>query len=268
MPVPKPLVRLLPLGLAALALLPSGSAPAQAPLPAPLRLEVEGVRASLDDERRIQVTFTRRAAKLYRSIRGRTGTLACRDVAPNVGNLLTRGEAGLNESTTLVDLPRRRGTVRFGDDASSTRTDVCRLQVKRVRTTRRAREITILTDLSLPLTQRGAVFLDERDKAIGLQVLLEVVGALAIETPEGRYPSAETVRDAGPGGAVRAIEVLPAPDATPAAGRVGLYTDGVARATAVAVTRSGRRVFIDVDREVLSSNLSGATLSGALLGEG
>jgi hypothetical protein len=48
---------------------------------------------------------------------------------------------------------------------------------------------------------------------------------------------------------------LSAPDATPPARKLGLFTDTAQHLTVVAVTLTGRRLFIGANGEVLTSNV-------------
>lgn len=109
-----------------------------------------------------------------------------------------------------------------------------------------------MLDLSLPLTQAGAVFLDERRIAGRLSALLDVVGELA---EGGRYPA---TADAIARARHDDVVALALPTDTPPPGRLGLFTDGAQHAAAVAVTASGRRVFIGVAGDAVATNLTAA----------
>ena len=135
---------------------------------------------------------------------------------------------------------------------SAGRFDTCRIEARRTRTRKRTVETTIVMDLGLPLTQRGAVFLDESEMLLSLDALLE-----AVTPPEGQtaYRSAaDAIERTG----LSNVVVLDDAAATPPAGKLGLYSDGAQHAAAVGVTKSGRRVFIDVNADALSTNLSTA----------
>jgi hypothetical protein len=216
---------------------------------ADLPLEVNGVQARQASGGGIKIVFGREAAGLYRRIAGRSVRVDCRTVPPTTGPALDR-DYDSESLANVLDAPERRRVLELGGDRSEPRYDTCRVVGQRKRKRRGNTEARTVLDIFVPLTQRGAVYLDERTKSI---VLVTLLTAVESRTRDGRYPSsAEAIEASGFTNAVP----LDDPAATPPAGKIGLYTDAAQRAVAVAVTKSGRRVFLDVNGESLSTNLT------------
>jgi hypothetical protein len=230
---------LAPLTVLAVLLAPAAARAADLPL------EQHGVRAQ-NTSNGVKVVFGPKAKSLYRRIAGRRLKFDCTVVPPTDGPILIRDDSGKQQTGSLI-APRKRRPLRLSGGFSEF--DTCRLQARR--TTKRkggGEDVRIVLDLSLPLTQKGAVFLDESEIAGALDFAIGL-----FQPPEGQtsYRTAEDVR-----GRVDQAVVLDDPSATPPPRFVGLYSDGAQHAAAVAVTKSGRRVFIDVNADVLSTNLT------------
>ena len=113
--------------------------------------------------------------------------------------------------------------------------------------------------VAIPLTQRGAVRLDERAHAAALLGLL-TVAALPQEDGLDRYASSADLVS-------RVSELkhplelplvaLSSPSDTPPAGSIGYYSDGAQHAAAIVLSASGRRLFLEVDAdEVIRTNVA------------
>jgi hypothetical protein len=216
-----------------------------------LPLQTGGVRAQ-NTSHGVKVTFGPKAKDLYKRIAGRRVTVGCTTVPPTDGPVLDREDSGASETTILI-APKKRRALRFSD--GRTTYDTCRLQARRTRKRKGGgRDVITVVDLSLPLTQRGAVFLDERRIAAVLDVAIGLV-----EPPKGRTNYRTTAEVLG---RLDQLVALDDPNATPPPRFVGLYSDGAQHATAVAVTSSGRRVFIDVNADVMSTNLTTVLFRG------
>lgn len=121
---------------------------------------------------------------------------------------------------------------------------------------------------SIALSQKGAAYLDEERVTERMFGILETAIEDAYTDPEGRFPPAEKLAAMFPGRVV----ALASADASPPAGVVGFYSDDANHAEAVALSALDRRLFIDSNDGVLSTNpaddlfraMSGevATLSG------
>ena len=106
--------------------------------------------------------------------------------------------------------------------------------------------------VDIPVTQDGAVYVDERHT---LHVLRNAVFSAADNAQTARSPTFETADSfVGKYGSYGEMVVLPAPDATPPPGPIGIYSDGAHHFAAVGVTALGRRMFYDVNGEVMTTN--------------
>jgi hypothetical protein len=214
---------------------------AAAPAAAQDPLEVRGVRAENAAGGGVTITFTARAATLYRRIAGRRTIVRCQAVNSSGALLLPVDNADeLFEDTRA---PRTRRPLRIRGSAQY---DVCEVTVLR----RRAR--TVLS-LSLPVTPAGAAYLEARrlgNRMVAVLIFTASLGA------GGAYPAAEKVAEDVP-----RLVVLAAPGDSPPPGRVGLYSDGARHVTVVGLTSAGARLFIDVDTGALTSNVPQVVLS-------
>jgi hypothetical protein len=225
--------RTLALGVVA-ALAVASPAAAQQPL------DARGVQAVNMPSGGVEITFTARAAALYRRVAGRRVIVRCQAVEPAGALLLPLDTAGELFSNRFA--PERRRPLRIRH-AAGTQFDVCELDVLRpLRYPRRPR-----VSISLPLTQAGAAYLEA--KRLGermIAVLLFVAG----NGQDGAYPAASAVAADVP-----RLVVLSAPADSPPPGRVGLYSDGARHVTVVGVTAAGVRLFIDADGGALTTNV-------------
>src|SRR5205085_12562446 len=97
-----------------------------------------------------------------------------------------------------------------------------------------------------PVAARGRTYLDE----LGVASLLSVV--LDIGAGDGTPAPAADVVAQGHG----FIVALDVPDAYPPHGKAGYWTDGV-RVVTAGVSAAGRRLFIEVERDVIRTNVLG-----------
>ena len=105
--------------------------------------------------------------------------------------------------------------------------------------------------VSVPLTQRGAVFLDRRQTASEIVGVLFAADELISRTNRETFPTAqEVVARYGP-----RIVALAAPTDTPPPGKVGYYSDGAKHVAAVKTSAIGKRLFYEVNNDVVSTNI-------------
>ena len=176
----------------------------------------------------IVIKFGKRAAKTYRRIAGRRIKDSCESVARNAGYGVSV-EGGMEMT---VRAPRKRGRIRTFDRS---RADVCVVRL------RKAGDEVVA---AAPLTARGRTFLDE----LGIASLISAV--LDIGNDDGTPAPAADVVAQGHG----AIVALDGPDASPPPGKAGYWTDGV-RVVVAGVSAAGRRLFIEVERDVIRTNV-------------
>jgi hypothetical protein len=234
-------VGLLVAGLLAI-VLPSIAAAAE-PLPVG---KADGVVVRWKKRSGMVFVFTKPAKRLYRQLAGREVEIGC--------------ERRNSSSTTSFQAPRGGRTLKTWD--RDRRWDYCRISI--VGKTVRRRGYTIHRPdrliVSIPLTQPGAVYLDERARAWTLLSLLALsrLGQWEGDIPYGRHQStaalvANLSKHRLPWGPVVGLD---GPGETPPSGAVGYYGNGE-HAAAVMLSSSGRRLFLEVGPdEALHTNVS------------
>ena len=230
--------------VAALLLALAVPAAAQTPLPVG---EADGVRL-VRERGELVVVFTPRAQRLWRRVAGKRVDVSCVEFL----------EGGTRSGGNLLRAPKRGRRIRTGDGS---RVDYCRvwLPARRVgRGGERQRRGRVLI-VSIPFTQEGAVFLEEQDDAIGLVGLMTLSEFAAEDMGRAGYLTyaelLELVTDAQPGARSLLVE-LAAPSDTPPPEKVGYYSDGARHAAAVVVSGTGKRLFLEVNGDVLHTNIS------------
>jgi hypothetical protein len=177
----------------------------------------------------IVIKFGKRAAKTYRRIAGRRIKIWCETVSPTGGSHGVSVEGGM-EMTARA--PRKRGRIPTFDRS---RADICVVRLRKA-----GNEVVA----AAPLTARGRTFLDE----LGIASLISTV--LEIGDDDGTPAPAADVVAQGHG----FIVALDGPDASPPHGKAGYWTDGV-RVVAAGVSAAGRRLFIELERDVIRTNV-------------
>jgi hypothetical protein len=177
------------------------------------------------------VSFGASASRAYRGIAGRTVTVRCTLLGPS-GGLAHVDQA----ESANVRAPRKRSRLRV--TLPSRRYDFCELQ----RTDGRRAPI------AASLTDRGATYLDER--AASGRLLGAIVLATSLAPDSQVWPAADRVAAISEGGVVP----LAAPVDSPPAGKVGYFSDGGHMAV-VTLSSAGRRLFIDLNGDVTSTNV-------------
>jgi len=120
--------------------------------------------------------------------------------------------------------------------------------------------------VAIPLTQRGAVRLDERARAHALVTLLSIAVVLPRREGFDRYAtSAELVAYLPLLRRPLKLSVVPlaSPSDTPPVGSIGYYSDGAQHVAAVVVSATGRRLFFEADVDnVIRTNVIEYIYSG------
>lgn len=217
------------------------SAAAQADLPVG---EAEGVRV-VREHGGIVVVFTAKAAKLYKRIAGKKVVVSCTEILAD----------GYFSGEVPLRARRHRSKLVTGDHTKGM--DYCRVWLpartikRRDHTTYIARRIIV----SVPLTQQGAVFLDEESKVRDMVGVSVLAGLVEERRKLAGHPTYEQLVAAYPKLA-KVVVKLAAPGDTPPAGKTGYYSDGVEHVALVTVSASGRRLFMETAAdEVFSSNV-------------
>ena len=225
--------------LVAVLLVPSTAAQAQLPVG-----EADGVRM-VAQRGGVLVIFTARAEKLRRRYAGKVLEISCTEFVEGGASVFGEG----------LRVPRHRHRVFAGDHPRGT--DYCRLW-RPERTVKRRRGRVVYGRkllVSVPLTQQGAVYLDEEEKTQGIFGVL-VFSSLSDDGEElGRYRTYDELIAKYPK-AARAVVELDAPVDSPPAGKIGFYSDGAAHVLVAALSASGRRLFIEYEGDVLSTNVA------------
>jgi len=220
------------LGVALALLVGPSTSMAQAPLPVG---EAHGVRV-VREKGAIVVVFTRRAAKLYRRIAGRLVDVDCTDqqpgqpVPPRAHAFLVPHHPGeiTEESSGGVRMraPRHRRRLVTGDLTRGM--DYCRVWLA-PRIVRR--------DGARQRIQRRLI----------VSVPLKISG----------WPSYAQLIDQFPSGARAGLASLAGPADTPPAGTIGYYSDRLDHVAVATLSRSNRRLFIELEADALHTNVAG-----------
>jgi len=202
--------------------------------------EAGGVRIT---KTRDHIVFTPKATKLWRRVAGRVIVFEC-----------TKFVSGGAEGGGIGIRVPKRGR-RVTTEGLATGADYCTIALPARRKGRRDKVVR-----SIPLSQRGAVFLDEREVARGLFGLLFAIDFSRQQRGPGAYPTAEQVLTRFPQFRGHVIP-LPSPAATPPPKTIGYWSDGAAHVAVVALSTLGRRLFIEFEGDVLHTNVSGYIFS-------
>jgi hypothetical protein len=220
------------------------SAGAAQPLPVG---HADGVRI-VRERGALVVVFAQRAERLRRRVAGKLVSVSCTEFM----------EGGTSQGEVTQRAPRRGRRINTGDLTRGM--DYCRVWLAARTVTRngerqrRGRELVV----SIPLTQAGAVFLDEQVKALTLVNVLTLSGLLAEERNRSGYLTTfellETIRRARP--SRQLLVGLGGPSDSPPNKAIGYYSDGARHAAAVAISASGRRLFVEQEGDVLHTNVA------------
>jgi hypothetical protein len=201
--------------------------------------EADGVRI-VRERGALVVVFTPRADRLRRQVAGRRVSVFCTEFTAD-------GEHG---GGVTMRAPRKGRRIRTGDLTRGM--DYCRVWLRR----KTGRRLIV----SVPLTQRGAVHLDEEARAGDIMAVLFLAGYIAERRHLDRWPTpAELLQRVGERAAATnpQLVALASPADTPPAGAVGYYSDGAQHAAAVMLSATGRRLFYESEGDgVIRTNLA------------
>jgi hypothetical protein len=103
---------------------------------------------------------------------------------------------------------------------------------------------------SIALNQNGAAYLNEDRVTQRLFGVLQLATELASKDPHGDYPTATRLMAFLHG----QLTTLNSPNASPPVGRVGVFSDGAGHIQIAALSPPGKRLYIDSNAAVLSTN--------------
>jgi hypothetical protein len=184
------------------------------------------------------------SAKLQERYAGKRVIVSCTELQ----------EDGTATGSQVMPVPRHKRKLYTGDLTRGM--DYCRVWKPR---TKRAPKLVIV---SVPLTQQGAVFIDEESKTLRMLSWLGIAYFVGEkEKGEGSPTYDELIQGlpklVRPHAAERIVP-LAAPGDTPPAHKVGYYSDGGEHVAVAVVSASGRRLFIEYGPdEVFSTNVLG-----------
>jgi hypothetical protein len=215
--------------------------------------EADGVRI-VRERGAIVVVFTDRAKGLWRRVAGKRVSVMCAEwSAPDA-----QGFVEVSSGGAVYRAPKRGRRIRTGDLTRGM--DLCEvaLAARRVKLRGRVQRLAREVLVTIPLTQKGAVHLDEYEKT-GL--LLRVLALASFDPPPGeRYRSVEELQAVLERVRPRLrlqLATLTSRDDTPPAGTVGYYFDGAEHVAAVILSATGRRLFIEYEAGgVLRTNVA------------
>ena len=229
----------------AVALLVPASASAQAQLPVG---ESHGVRL-LSRHGGVVLVFTHRADKLFKRIAGKEIDIDCTTLDEDAG--ITSSGGG------NVEVPRHRRRFATGDSTHGV--DFCRLFLPQ----RKVEHRTYIEErgrrllVSIPLTQAGAVYLDEEKKTFAMAFKAGFVFYSVKERLKlSGWPTYEQVIQTYPQ-IGKILVKLATPGDTPPPRKFGYYSDGKEHEAIVTLSTLGRRLFIETrPDEVLYTNVA------------
>lgn len=207
----------------------------------------------------IVVVFGPSATRLWRRVAGRRVSVFCeKGPEPDPDN---PGFSFSEGGGTILRAPKRGRRLRTGDLTRGM--DVCEVSLE-PRTVKRKggrQHYPRRLIVAIPLTQRGAVRLDERARAHALVTVIELAAVLPPQKGSNRYATPAELL-AYLSGLKRPLELsvveLASPSDTPPAGSIGYYSDGAQHVAAVVLSASGRRLFFEADvDDVIRSNVIG-----------
>jgi hypothetical protein len=228
----------------ALALLAPSAAHAQTPTDLPVG-EARGVRLVVDHGGLVLI-FSHRSAKLRERINSRYAWMDCTEL----GEVFSNGFGG------NLDVPRHGRRVPTGFHSSNA--DFCRffLRAHTVKRHGSRHHISRRVLFSIPLTQAGAVYLDEESKARDMFTISLLASFTKLNQKLPGYPTYAQLVQEYPR-VTKAVVQLPTPGDTPPRKRIGYYSDGQEHIALAIVSASGKRLFIEESAgDVLSTNVA------------
>jgi hypothetical protein len=228
--------------------------------------EAHGVRL-VQGKHGLTFVFTDRAAGKWRRVAGKVIEEDCTDEPPpddgpprahaflgphHPGEITIVSSGGVT-----MRAPRHGRRIRTGDLTPGL--DYCRLWLARHTVRRHGRRVVKARRLivSVPLTQLGAVFLDEESKARRLLLLTDLAGIVAERLKISGWPSYEQLADELDRiGLKLRLVGLAAPEDTPPAGMMGYYSDRSEHIAVVILSRAGKRLLIEANGDTLTTNLT------------
>jgi len=211
----------------------------------------DGVRVVRSATGEVKLRFERKAAKLYKTIAGRTAEVGCGTVTPEElgdGPYATSGFS----TNPGAKLPRKRGTVRMWTGEADT--ELCFIATKR----KKADRVCLPADTTSKLCLRvivavkpsGTAYIDAKARTIELSLGMLTAGTA--ETPGLTVPGATLLEKMRAMLGPNVVE-LTTPDDSPPVGQLGYWTD-FKDVAVVVLLADGTRRFVRIQDGVYSTN--------------
>jgi hypothetical protein len=226
------------------ALLAPVGAGAQAPADLPVG-EAHGVRL-VRDHGSLVLIFSQRAAKLRERFNSPYAWMECTKL----------GEVFSTSSGGNLDVPATGR--RFSTGIGTRRADFCDFFLRSHTVQRNGNRIHFPRRelVSIPLTQKGAVYVDERTRAAKMYGVLGLAFVIKVDQHLPGYPTGAQLFKKFPKLAKVVVE-LAAPTDSPPPKRIGYYSDGLEHIAVVMLSASGERLFLELSAgDVLSTNVA------------
>ena len=175
----------------------------------------------------------------------------CTTLGKSVQGFSQRSSSGTAESGIG---PHGRPTYHTLLDRHADFCDIGRVRLTITRRSISAEQVPGPTLDSIALTQKGAAFLDEDRVTSTIFAVLQLAIGDAQHRPDGHFPPAGQFAAGFRPSRLLRVVALVSPDASPPPGAIGFYSDGANHAEAVGISTLGRRLFIDSNAGVLSTN--------------
>jgi hypothetical protein len=207
--------------------------------------EADGVRI-VGERGTSTIVFTKQAARMYRRVAGKRVAVGCTTLPADDDKL---GSTSHGAGIAMWRVSRSRRPLQIGD--LSRGADYCRVWRSEQLVRRHEDRTTLSRELivSIPLTQSGAVYLDEQVRTGILMFVLTVAGDVADRRTPSAFPLPAALAgklDPALPPRRRVLVPLDSPTDTPPAGKFGYYSDGQRHAAVVTLSAAGRRLFIEV----------------------
>lgn len=210
----------------------------------------DGVRIVHGSSGRVALRFDPKAAKIYKTIAGKTAEVSCGTNipgSPTDGPLAARGDG----ATWKAKLPKRRASVRI----QLANAELCAIATKKAK----GEELCLPPELGSRLCVRvavaikpaGAAYLDGRARTIELAFGASML-TLA-HTPDLGVPGATTLEKMRSLLGTDVVE-LATPDESPAAGKLGYWATDIKNFAFVVLLADGTRRFVSIRDGVFSTN--------------
>jgi hypothetical protein len=196
--------------------------------------DVAGVSVKRLPKGVVRVTFSKRKASIaaYKRMAGRDVKVTCTEFGRP-----SPGDKKNTHATTSIKMPRQRATVVL--NRLTRPYSVCSFFVPG------SGRIMVVA-----LSRLGRAFLADAATTQTIEQVVQTARQLAAANADGHVPTAAELAQR-----VRLVVELKRPSDTPATDRIGFFSDGRSHISAVKVSSAGRRLFYELDGNVVRTNV-------------